>query len=59
MGTKFIFQIIGAFMTWAFKGFKGKLNDEIALPYEQTWKYYRNSIISLLVVGLLYWMFSK
>jgi hypothetical protein len=56
MGTKFIFQIIGAFMTWAFKGFKGKLNDEIALPYEQT---YRNSIISLLVVGLLYWMFSK
>ncbi len=28
----FVFEMIGAFIVWAVKGFKGKLSDEMAGP---------------------------
>jgi hypothetical protein len=45
-----ILEIIGAFIAWAFKGFKGKLMDEISGPYESSRKSWRNLIISSIFV---------
>ena len=58
MLTSFITQLIGAFIAWIFKGFKGSFKDEIAKPYERSFKYYRNSVISFVIIVLLYWIYS-
>jgi len=50
MITRFIFQIIGAFIVWAFKGFKGSMDDEIGKFGGDSWKEYRNYIISGLIL---------
>lgn len=44
--SEFVFEIVGAFITWAIKGFKGKLSDEMSSPYEANRKSIRNMIIS-------------
>jgi hypothetical protein len=43
----FIMEVIGVFIVWAFKGFKGKFNDEMSRPYESGTKSWRNSLISI------------
>jgi len=50
--TNFIFQITGAFIVWAFKGFKGSLDDEMGKFEGDSWKKYRNYMISILMVLL-------
>lgn len=54
MFTSFLTQLMGAFLVWAFKGFKGEFKEEMTSPEEQSWKYYRNSLISLGVVAIIY-----
>lgn len=49
----FLFEIIGAFIVWTVKGFKGKLSDEISGPYESNKKKWRNTIISFSVFLLV------
>ena len=51
--SRFIFQIFGAFIVWVFKGFKGKLDDEIGKFEGDSWKKYRNYIISILILLLV------
>ena len=46
----FIFEMIGAFVVWAVKGFRGKLSDEMSGPYEWNKKSWRNALISIAVV---------
>ena len=48
----FIFTVTGAFMIWAFKGFKGRLDDEM-VSIEQ-----RNSAKGLVrfFIGFVVWM---
>ena len=43
----FIMEVVGAFIVWALKGFKGKFNDEMSGPYESTRKSWRNALISI------------
>ena len=43
----FIMEVIGAFIVWTFKGFKGKFNDEMSGPYESNRKSWRNALISI------------
>jgi len=45
----FLIEIIGAFIVWTVKGFKGKLSDEMSGPYESNKKKWRNAIISFSV----------
>ena len=49
----FLTEIIGAFLVWAFKGFKGKLSDEMSDPYESSNKSWRNMIISFLILFIV------
>lgn len=44
-----VLEMIGAFVVWAIKGFKGKLSDEVSGPYETNFKSIRNAMISILV----------
>jgi len=46
----FILELIAAFIVWSFKGFRGKLTDEISGPYDSGKKRDRNIIISLIVI---------
>ena len=58
----FLTEIIGAFVVWVFKGFKGKLSDEMSGPYESSNKSWRNMIISfiiLFIVALLVFNIQK
>ena len=48
--SSFIFEIIGAFVVWMVKGFKGKLSDEMSGPYESNRKSWRNTLISFLLL---------
>jgi len=57
--TGFIFQIFGAFIVWAFKGFKGSLDDEIAKAEGDSWKKYRNFIISALILLLVGYLINN
>lgn len=42
----------GAFVCWAFKGFKGEFNDEMVGPYDlSSNKRHRNLILGTLVIG--------
>lgn len=49
----FLIEIIGAFIVWTVKGFKGKLSDEMSGPYESNKKKWRNTIISFSVFLLV------
>ena len=49
----FLIEIIGAFIVWTVKGFKGKLSDELSGPYESNKKKWRNTIISFSVFLLV------
>ncbi len=51
--TGLIFEITGASIVWAIKGFKGKLNDEMSGPYDFNKKTTRNWIISLIFYGII------
>lgn len=51
--SSFIIEIVGAFIVWACKGFKGKLSDEMSGPYESNGKTYRNALISFAIVFLI------
>lgn len=42
----FILEVIGAFIVWACKGFKGKFDDEMTGPNEWNRKRWRNALIS-------------
>ena len=55
----FMFQIIGAFSVWTFKGFKGKFNDEMTGPYDSSNKRIRNFIISGLFLFLVFIIISS
>lgn len=57
--ANYILEIIGAFVVWAVKGFKGKLSDEVSSPYETNSKSIRNAIISILLIVSLVFMISK
>jgi hypothetical protein len=61
--SKFLSQLIGAFIAWSFKGFKGKFTDEIAGPNEYGRKRDRNIILSLiftiLVLSILYDFYDR
>ena len=50
----FIIQITGAIIVWVFKGFKGKLSDEMAVPYESNIKTWRNIIITCFLLFIVY-----
>lgn len=56
---RFLMEIIGAFIVWMFKGFKGKFNDEMTGPYDSGMKSWRNAIISALFIFLLLGMVKK
>ena len=49
----FILEIIGAFIVWVSRGFKGKLNDEMSGPYESSKKSWRNALISILFLFIV------
>ena len=55
----FITEVIGAFTVWAFKGFKGKFNDEMTGPYESGWKSWRNRLITLTWIFIIIAVISK
>jgi len=57
--TSFIFQISGAFIVWAFKGFKGSLDNEIGKFEGDSWKKNRNFIISVLILFLIGYLISN
>ncbi|MER2998090.1 hypothetical protein ABS362_11080 [Pontibacter populi] len=62
MPTVFGFIVIatGAFICWAFKGFKGKFNDEMVGPYDlSSHKRHRNLIIGTLVIGSVLFVLTK
>jgi hypothetical protein len=46
-------EVIGAFIAWTFKGFKGKFADEIAGPYENSNKSWRNTLISIAFIVIV------
>lgn len=54
----FLGQIIGAAVIWAFKGFKGSFNDEMAGPDSRAWKSYRNIIVSIIIVLIVVLLFD-
>lgn len=56
---KFLFQLVGAFIVWSFKGFHGSLDDEIGKFEGDDSKKYRNFIISALVLLLIGYLFSN
>ena len=55
----FIIEIVGAFIVWAFKGFKGKLSDEMSGPYESNKKGWRNALISFSLLFIIIALISN
>lgn len=55
----FLLEIIAAFIVWVFKGFKGRLVDEIAGPHDTSWKSWRNLAISLFFILIVLAIVSK
>lgn len=55
----FVIEIIGAFIVWASKGFKGKLEDEMSRPYESNKKSWRNALISFAFIFIIFAITSK
>jgi len=51
--ASFIIEIVGAFIVWAFKGFKGSLSDEMSGPFESNGKTLRNALISFAILFLI------
>ena len=57
---KLFCELIGAFVVWTFKGFKGKYADEMAGPYDLGMKSTRNFLITgaifivVILIGLEY-----
>jgi len=48
----FIIEIVGAFVVWSLKGFKGSISDEMSGPNELNSKTWRNFFITLIIVVL-------
>ncbi|NPD84825.1 hypothetical protein HNV12_12890 [Methanococcoides sp. SA1] len=57
--ANFILEIIGAFIVWSFKGFKGKLSDEVSSPFEANSKSIRNAFISILLIISIIFIISN
>lgn len=55
----FLMQLIGAFIVWALKGFKGKFNDEMSGPHEIGIKSWRNFFISVVFLLIAFSVISK
>lgn len=51
--SSFIIEIVGAFIVWTFKGFKGSLSDEMSGPNESNGKTLRNALTSFAVLFLI------
>ena len=49
----FLVEIVGAFIVWTLKGFKGKLSDEMSGPNESNTKSWRNFTITLIFIFLI------
>jgi len=52
-------EVIGAFIVWASKGFKGKFDDEMSGPNESSAKSWRNLLISAAFILLVLAAVSK
>lgn len=59
MIVSFIFQIIGASVTWAVKGFKGSIDNEMAGPEDDNRKSTRNIIISIAIILIVFFVLKK
>jgi hypothetical protein len=57
--SELVFEVIGAFIAWTFKGFKGKFADELAGPYKGNKKSRRNTILSVAFILLIVLILSK
>lgn len=57
--ANFILEIIGAIVVWSFKGFKGRLSDEVSSPFEANSKSIRNAMISILVILIITVVYVK
>ncbi|MGQ8336440.1 hypothetical protein ACUNWD_07800 [Sunxiuqinia sp. A32] len=55
----FVIEIIGAFVVWALKGFKGAISDEMSGPHESNIKTWRNFLITIIVVLLVVVVIGK
>jgi hypothetical protein len=55
----FLLEIIAAFIIWGFKGFKGKVTDEMSRPHESSKKSWRNIIISIIILLIIYVIVSE
>jgi len=55
----FLMEVIGAFIVWASKGFKGKFDDEMSNPYEISKKSWRNTLISIVFVLIVLAIINK
>jgi Na+/proline symporter len=55
----FVIEILGAFVVWAFKGFKGTISDEMSGPHESNFKTWRNFLITIIVVLLVVAVIEK
>ena len=55
----FIIEIIGAFVVWMFKGFKGTISDEMSGPHEFNFKTWRNFLITIIVVLIVVGIIEK
>lgn len=49
----YVLEVIGAFIFWMLKGFKGKFSDEISDKRDANKKSLRNGLISLLFVSII------
>jgi len=55
----FLMEVIGAFIVWASKGFKGKFDDEMTSPNESNKKSWRNTLISIAFVLIVLAIINK
>jgi len=55
----FIIEIIGAFVVWMFKGFRGTISDEMSSPHESNIKTWRNFLITIIVFLLIVVVIEK
>ena len=55
----FLIEVVGAFVVWAVKGFKGPFNNEITGPYDSSLKSIRNVFISFVIIFMCYIIVSK
>jgi hypothetical protein len=55
----FAIEIVGAFVVWALKGFKGTISDEMSGPNESNIKTWRNFLITIIVVLLVVGIIEK